>query len=92
MPIKHVILRANEAAAGAPRPRAGAATISHAPPATLEVDELTLRRASDLATKKGVRAVAPVMPMKLIAVDMASGHRNEYALDQMQAVRVGEMA
>lgn len=31
-------------------------------------------------------------PMKLIAVDMASGHRNEYALDQMQAVRVGEMA
>jgi predicted DNA-binding transcriptional regulator YafY len=31
-------------------------------------------------------------PMKLIAVDMASGHRNEYALDQMQALRVGEMA
>lgn len=31
-------------------------------------------------------------PMKLIAVDMASGHRNEYALDQMKAVRVGEMA
>lgn len=31
-------------------------------------------------------------PMKLIAVDMASGHRNEYTLDQMQAVRVGEMA
>jgi len=31
-------------------------------------------------------------PMKLIAVDMASGHRNEYALDQMKAVRGGEMA
>lgn len=31
-------------------------------------------------------------PMKLIAVDMASGHRNEYALDQMVALRVGEMA
>jgi hypothetical protein len=31
-------------------------------------------------------------PMKLIAVDMASGHRNEYALDRMQALRVGEMA
>jgi hypothetical protein len=31
-------------------------------------------------------------PMKLIAVDLASGHRNEYALDQMQALRVGEMA
>jgi hypothetical protein len=31
-------------------------------------------------------------PMKLIGVDLASGHRNEYALDQMQALRAGEMA
>ncbi len=31
-------------------------------------------------------------PMKLIAVDLASGHRNEYELDRMLALRVGEMA
>ena len=31
-------------------------------------------------------------PMKLIGVDMTSGHRNEYELDRMQALRVGEMA
>ena len=31
-------------------------------------------------------------PMKLIAVDLASGHRNEYELDRMVALRVGEMA
>jgi hypothetical protein len=31
-------------------------------------------------------------PMKLIAVDLASGHRNEYDLDRMLALRVGEMA
>ena len=66
MPIKHVILRANEGAARAPMPRAGAATISPAPPVKLEVDDLTLRAAADLATKKGVKALAPVMPMKLI--------------------------
>lgn len=29
-------------------------------------------------------------PMKLIAVDLASGHRNEYALDQVAALRVVE--
>jgi hypothetical protein len=31
-------------------------------------------------------------PMKLIAVDLASGHRNEYDLDRMLALRVGETA
>jgi hypothetical protein len=31
-------------------------------------------------------------PMKLIAVDLASGHRNEYLIDQIQALRVVEAA
>jgi hypothetical protein len=31
-------------------------------------------------------------PMKLIAVDLASGHRNEYLIDQIQALRIEEAA
>ena len=31
-------------------------------------------------------------PMKLIAVDLASGHRNEYLIDQILALRVEEAA
>jgi subtilisin family serine protease len=51
-------------------PRAGTRSIAPPPPAAapkVEVDELPARRAADLARTRGVVAVAPIVPMRLIA-------------------------
>jgi len=73
MPIKHVILRTTEGAALGGIPKAGMTTIAPAAPVKVEVGELSQGSVAALAKNKGVKAIAPVMPMKLIApvsVDM----------------------
>jgi subtilisin family serine protease len=78
MSIKHVILRWTESPPGRPNGRPGALPMAVAPTAPIAVDvaELTPRAAVDVArTDNTVVAVAPVMPMKLIApvvVDVAA--------------------
>jgi subtilisin family serine protease len=67
---KHVILRRGESAArGATRggPVAGPATAAPARPVAVEVEELAPAKARAIAKAKDVVAMAPVMPMKLIA-------------------------
>src|SRR6478752_8336751 len=73
MALKYVILRAAEGASrdtssvvvrGA---RPNVWPRSAATPAKVEFADLEQRSAAALAQKKGVRAVAPVMPLKLIA-------------------------
>lgn len=65
MEMRYVILR-QEGAQKFGIPRAGkSATMT--PSLKVEVGELSQQRAASLATKKGVAALAPVMPMKLIA-------------------------
>src|SRR5262245_51027400 len=68
MPLKHVILReANDGAALGGIPRARTATVASAAPVRVEVGEISLGSAANLERKKGIKCVAPVMPMKLIA-------------------------
>ena len=70
MSMKHVILRSVESQQG-PRMRGRGATrsgtITPSSQIAVEFDNLTVRRAVEVAHKKGVEAVAPVIPMKLIA-------------------------
>lgn len=71
MSQKHVILRAGDASRGAPTtrgiPPAGPATVTTAAPVVVEVEELAPARARTVARARDVLAVAPVIPMKLIA-------------------------
>jgi subtilisin family serine protease len=69
MGVKHVILRENTApsATRGGMPRAGVATAVPTPPVTVEVEDLQPRQAARLARTREVVAVAPVVPMKLIA-------------------------
>ena len=67
---KHVILRKGETSTrGATRggPVAGPATVAPARPVAVEVEELNPAKARAVARTKDVVAIAPVMPMKLIA-------------------------
>jgi subtilisin family serine protease len=67
---RHVILRKGESAArGGTRggPVAGPATVAPARPVAVEVEELNPAKARAVARTKDVVAIAPVMPMKLIA-------------------------
>lgn len=68
---KHVILRsAGPAVAGTPGARASApsgVTFAPSPAVTIEVDDLAPARAVEVARSRDVVAVAPVVPMKLIA-------------------------
>ena len=48
-------------------PRAGASSFSPPPPPKVDVSKLESKTAADVAAKKSVAAVAPVIPMKLIA-------------------------
>ncbi|HUS08006.1 MAG TPA: S8 family serine peptidase [Bryobacteraceae bacterium] len=75
MNMKHVILREVEhqrpgmlgAAAG------GAAPSAPASPVAVEMEMMTPNRASEVARKQGVAAVAPVIPLRLIApVELAA--------------------
>lgn len=68
MSLKHVILRAAEPATSrGGLPRAGATTAVPSPPVEVEVDEMTPRRAANVARHSDVVAIAPVIPMRLIA-------------------------
>jgi subtilisin family serine protease len=65
--MKHVILRSVEAAH---RPRTRGAAVAVAAPAspvTVDIEDVSGRRLRELARKSDVVAVAPVVPMKLIA-------------------------
>lgn len=65
MSQRYIVLRAPSPARSGGTTRG--ATKSGAPEAPqVEVDEMSARRAAELSRKKEVRAVAPVMPMKLI--------------------------
>jgi subtilisin family serine protease len=69
MSQKHVILRSTldtvrESMAG---PRGGATAVAAPSPLTVEVESLQPHRALEIARRPDVVAVAPVMPMKLIA-------------------------
>ncbi|OGC90232.1 MAG: peptidase S8 [candidate division Zixibacteria bacterium RBG_16_53_22] len=69
MSMKHAILRRVEG--HEPRLKGKGATHSStsasASPVTIEFDNLTARRVAEVARKEGVEAVAPILPMKLIA-------------------------
>src|SRR5262245_8987110 len=73
MELKHVILRRLEdpdsGATGRPRTRGGPGTLSEPvpPPIAIEVESLSARRVAEVARKNDVEAVAPVVPLKLIA-------------------------
>lgn len=68
MGMKHVVLhRTEQPSTTRGGPRAGAATATTTPPVAVEVDEMPAHRAAGLARRQGVVAVAPVVPMKLIA-------------------------
>lgn len=68
MGMKHVVLHVNEQpSATRGGPRAGTAAATTSPPVTVEVDEMPAHRAAGLSRRQGVVAVAPVVPMKLIA-------------------------
>jgi subtilisin family serine protease len=67
---RHVILRKGETSTrGGTRggPGAGPATVAPARPVAVEVEELNPAKARAVAKTKDVVAIAPVMPMKLIA-------------------------
>ncbi|MGH9370645.1 MAG: S8 family peptidase [Vicinamibacterales bacterium] len=67
MGIKSVILRTTEAPATRGIPGAGPATAAPSAPVAIEVDDLSVGRAANLARRADVVAVAPVMPMRLIS-------------------------
>ena len=71
MSQRHVILRAPEAVSSTPTrrgtPGAGPTTVAPAAPVVVEIEELPPARARAVAKTRDVVAVAPVMPMKLIA-------------------------
>jgi subtilisin family serine protease len=69
MSAKHVVLRAAPPPQSPTRgmPRAGAATAEPAAPVAVEVENLQPREAARLARRSDVVAIAPVVPMKLIA-------------------------
>jgi subtilisin family serine protease len=79
MSRRHVILRAGPSSAsrGATRgglPTATPATVAPAAPVAVEIENLAPARAREVAKKNDVLAIAPVMPMKLIApVPLAGG-------------------
>jgi subtilisin family serine protease len=65
--MKHVILRSVESALQ-PRARgAGVGTTTHASPVAVDIEDIGGRRVREIARKADVVAVAPVVPMKLIA-------------------------
>jgi subtilisin family serine protease len=66
MSTKHVVLR-SLAQTGERSPSAGPSTIAPSLPVAVEVEELDTRRATNLARTNDVVAIAPVIPMKLIA-------------------------
>jgi subtilisin family serine protease len=67
MGMKHVILRAPDTTVTRGLPRAGATTATPSPPVEVEVDDLKPSRAADVSRHRDVVAIAPVVPMKLIA-------------------------
>ena len=79
MSHRHVILRAGPSSAsrGTTRgglPTATPATVAPAAPVAVEIENLAPARAREMAKKNDVVAIAPVMPMKLIApVPLAGG-------------------
>src|SRR5262249_48132036 len=71
MELKHVILRRVDEPASRPGTR-GPGTLSTeaqpaAPKVAVELENLTAAKAAEIARKKDVEAVAPVVPLKLIA-------------------------
>ena len=66
MPLAYIILRAGTYGRAGPA-RAGAAATAPAAPIRVEVTSLSAGAAVEVARKRGVRAVALVMPMRLIA-------------------------
>jgi subtilisin family serine protease len=65
LPAKHVILTRVET--GRTRGREGLEAVQPRAPFAVEVDELTARRVEEVSRHRDVAAVAPVIPMKLIA-------------------------
>ena len=65
MAQRHVILRSPETRTRSTRGMAPTATA--APPVTVEIEEMNRTRAREVARKSDVVAIAPVVPMKLIA-------------------------
>jgi subtilisin family serine protease len=65
LPAKHVILTRVETART--RGREGLEAVQPRAPFAVEVDELTARRVEEVSRHRDVAAVAPVIPMKLIA-------------------------
>lgn len=70
-PARHVILRRVETRRT--RGRAGPEAVESATPVTVEIDTLSARRATDISHDRDVEAIAPVIPMKLIAPVSLSG-------------------
>ncbi len=66
MAQRHVILRSPEARTRSTRGMA-APTATAAPPVTVDIEEMNRTRAREVARKSDVVAIAPVVPMKLIA-------------------------
>jgi subtilisin family serine protease len=69
MNMKHVILRRVEGERTGMRGKGAlrSTTITPSSPVAVEFENLTVRRVEEVARKEGVEAVAPVIPMKLIA-------------------------
>jgi subtilisin family serine protease len=69
MSMKHVILRSVESLGPRMRSRGGTGSTMLTPssPIAVEFENLTVKRAAEVSHTKGVEAVAPVIPMKLIA-------------------------
>ena len=65
LPVKHVILTRLET--GRTREQEGLEAVQPRAPFVVEVDELTARRVEEVSRHRDVAAVAPVIPMKLIA-------------------------
>jgi subtilisin family serine protease len=67
--MKHVILRSVESLGPRMRSRGGTGSTMLTPssPIAVEFENLTVKRAAEVSHTKGVEAVAPVIPMKLIA-------------------------
>jgi subtilisin family serine protease len=67
MSQKHVILRSHPERTGEAAARGGSDTVAPSLPVTVEIENLPLHRALAISRARDVVAVAPVIPMKLIA-------------------------
>ncbi|HVH26179.1 MAG TPA: S8 family serine peptidase [Vicinamibacterales bacterium] len=67
MSQKHVILRANPETTSDTATRGGSDIVAPSLPVTIDIEELRPHRALAISRTRDVVAVAPVMPMKLIA-------------------------